>query len=205
MTFAIVPVNKLSKAKTRLIGTLTKNQRKELLLHMLEDVLKALDGTCKTIVISSDDLRGNLPDNVIFLDEGDRRKGLNGAVKFANRYAVKKGAKATIFVPADMPLVKKDHIEEIIRLGESHPLVISPARYGGTGILYRRPPDIIKERFTKTSFADYKKEAQAEGVKLLVYDSYLLSLDIDKDEDIKEFMLHGEGTATYEFLKDLGW
>ncbi|MFQ6136648.1 MAG: 2-phospho-L-lactate guanylyltransferase [Candidatus Hydrothermarchaeales archaeon] len=202
MIYAIVPVNKLSKAKTRLSSTLSRSERGEFLLCMLEDVLRALDGVCKTIVICADDLREHLSEDVIFLDE-DGRKGLNGAVKMANRYAIERGARATLFVPADLPLIKGSHVKEILKIGEKHPLIISPSRYGGTGILYRRPPDIIKERFTKTSFADYKKEAKAEGVELFVYDSYLLSLDIDRIEDIEEFMLHGEGTSTYDFLRDL--
>ncbi|MEE8357906.1 MAG: 2-phospho-L-lactate guanylyltransferase [Candidatus Hydrothermarchaeales archaeon] len=206
MTYAIIPVNKLSKAKTRLIGTLAKEKRGELILHMLEDVLKALDETeCQTIVISSDNLKDNIPRDIIFLDEGDRRMGLNRAVKYANQYAIKKGAKATLFIPADTPLIKKRHIEDILKLGEKHPLIISPARHGGTAILYRKPPDIIRERFTKTSYIDYQKEAEAKGLELKVYDSYCLSLDIDKEEDINEFMIHGKGTATYDYLKDMGW
>ena len=206
MTYAIIPVNKLSEAKTRLKGSLTKSQRSDLILHMLKDVLKALENTsCKTLVISSDPLKEKLPKNIIFLDEGNRRKGLNNAVKYANQYAIEKGAKDTIFIPADMPLLKKEHIKEILKLGEKHPLIISPARYGGTGILYRRPPDIIKEKFTKTSFKDYKKEAETKGIELTIYDSYLISLDIDKKEDIEEFMLHGDGTETYNFLRKIGW
>ena len=87
-----------------------------------------------------------------------------------------------------------------MELGKTHPLIISPSSRGGTGILYRRPPFIIENRFTSTSFSDHEKESRKRGVEMFVYDSFAISLDIDVPEDIEEFLLHGKGTKTHDFL-----
>lgn len=193
--FVLLPV-KLSEAKTRLSNIFSGEERAELAFCMLEDVLDSLK-RLEVVIISPDDLRGKLDYNFILEKE---KRGLNAAVEQANKYAIDSGADATLFVPADTPLIKKSRVREILRLGKKHKLIISPSRRGGTGILFRRPPDIIDGRFTNTSFEDHRKEAALRGVEMYVYDSFSLSLDIDTPEDVQEFLLHGKGTKTYEFL-----
>lgn len=195
--FVLLPV-KISEAKTRLSSIFSGRERAELVLCMLKDVLDSLRGL-DVVVISPDDFRKKLDYNFHFILEKEK-KGLNPAVRQANEYAIDNGAGATLFVPADAPLIRKSHVREILRLGKKHKLIISPSRRGGTGILFRRPPDIIKGRFTSTSFEDHRREAALRGVRMHVYDSFSLSLDIDTPEDIREFLLHGKGTKTYEFL-----
>jgi 2-phospho-L-lactate guanylyltransferase len=196
--YAIVPVNKLDEAKTRLSGILSVEDRGELVLNMLQDVLGALGGV-ETVVVSPSDLRGILNHDIHFIHE-EKKEGLNAAVSKATNYAIEKGVEATFFVPADTPLLTRTHVKEIIELGERHPLIISPSKRGGTGTLYRRPPSIIDGRFTSTSFSDHEEEAKRKGVEMQVYDSFAISLDIDVPEDVREFLLHGKGTKTHDFL-----
>ncbi|WP_456475315.1 2-phospho-L-lactate guanylyltransferase [Candidatus Pyrohabitans sp.] len=198
--FAIIPVNELTQAKTRLSDVLSQQERGELLLCMLEDVLDALEGVVKPIVVSPTNLKEYVRrDFELILEE--EKLGLTEAVRRGNSYAMSRGAEETLFVPADAPLIKRHHVEEVLSLGKRHPLVISPARKGGVGIIYRRPPDVIPEVFTGSSFVDIQRVASGLGVPVKVYDSFYLSLDIDTVEDIREFMHHGSGTRTYEFLK----
>jgi 2-phospho-L-lactate guanylyltransferase len=198
--FAIIPVNQLERAKTRLSEVFTPQERAELLLCMLEDVLDALEGVVTPVVVSPSNLKKHIRrDYELILEE--EKRGLAEAVRRGNAYAMAQGAEATLFVPADVPLVKKHHVEEVLNLGKKHPLVISPARKGGVGIIYRRPPDVIPEVFTQSSFTDIQRVAAKLRVPVEVYDSFYLALDIDTVEDIREFMHHGEGTRTYEFLK----
>jgi 2-phospho-L-lactate guanylyltransferase len=196
--FAIIPVNNLGEAKTRLSGILSVEDRGELVLNMLQDVLRALNGV-ETIVVSPSDLKGTTEHDFHFVHE-EKKGGLNAAVGKATKYAIENGAEATLFIPADTPLLTGTHVREILVLGREHPLIISPSSRGGTGILYRRPPALIDNRFTSTSFTDHEKEAKNKGVEMHVYDSYSISLDIDVPEDIREFLLHGKGTKTHDFL-----
>jgi 2-phospho-L-lactate guanylyltransferase len=196
--YALIPVNKLDEAKTRLSGMLSAEEREELVLNMLQDVLSALEGI-ETVVVSPTDIRDSIDYDFHFIFE-EKKEGLNAAVKKAAQYAIEKGAEATLFVPADTPLLTQTHVKEIIELGEKHSLIISPSSRGGTGILYRRPPSLIDCRFTSTSFSDHEKEARKRGVEMHIYDSFAISLDIDVPEDILEFLLHGKGTKTHDFL-----
>jgi 2-phospho-L-lactate guanylyltransferase len=197
-TYAIIPVNKLDEAKTRLSGILSCEDRGELVLNMLNDVLTALNGI-ETIVVSPSKPTDFNDFDFHFVHE-EKKEGLNKAVKKATKYAIEKGAEATLFIPADTPLLTGTHVKEIIELGKEHPLIISPSSRGGTGILYRRPPNIVDNKFSATSFSDFEEEAAKKQVPLYVYDSYSISLDIDVPDDILEFMLHGKGTETHDFL-----
>jgi 2-phospho-L-lactate guanylyltransferase len=203
-TFAIVPAKDLDKAKSRLSAHLTKEQRKGLFLSMLEDVLSALS-QLPTIVICPEDISAYLKDrgNVTFLPQ-KKGKDLNSAVAQANTFAIEKGAQATLFVPADMPLTSQKDVEEVLTLGRKYKAIITMARDGGTGILYRRPPDVMESRFTKYSFPDHQKEAAIKEIEMMVHSSFPLSLDIDTIKDLRLFMEHGAGTKTYEHLKKIG-
>jgi len=196
--YAIIPVNKLDMAKTRLSGILSKKERGELVLNMLQDVLRALNGV-ETIVVSPSDIPSILGSDFHFILE-EKKRGLNAAVERGTKYAEEKGAGATLFIPADTPLITKTHVSEILELGLEHSLIISPSSRGGTGILYRSPPSLLDNRFTPTSFSDFEIEAKKINAPMHIYDSYSLSLDIDVKEDIREFLLHGKGTKTYDFL-----
>ncbi len=204
-TFAIVPVKDLDNAKSRLADSLTAGQRKGLLLAMLSDVLKAVSNL-PTIVISPEDISSHLSGlgNVMFLlQKGE--KDLNSAVVQANNYALSQGGGATLFVPADMPLISTGDVEDVCRIGQKYGAVITKARDGGTGILYRRPPDVMESRFTSDSFTDHQREAQEKGIEMYIHESFPLSLDIDTIEDLQLFMEHGEGTNTFEYLKSTGF
>jgi 2-phospho-L-lactate guanylyltransferase len=201
--FAIVPVKELDKCKSRLSEHLSSEDRRGLLLAMLEDVLSAL--SFPAVVISPEDLSSQLRPwhEVHFLLQTEGRD-LDNAVKQANAYALNKGAVSTLFVPADMPLITRGEVEKILAQGERHNAVITHASDGGTGILYRRPPDVIESRFTKTSFEDHLKEAKEKGIDMYVHDSPPLSFDIDTLDDLKSFMKLGKGTKTFRFLNSGG-
>jgi 2-phospho-L-lactate guanylyltransferase len=203
ITYAIVPVKEFDRAKSRLSANLKPAQRKGLLISMLDDVLTALSDI-QVILISPEDISNHVGKrkNVKFILQapgGD----LNSAVREANDLALREGADSTLFVPADMPLITKKDINDILGLGKKHALIITQSTDGGTGILYRRPPGIIDSRFTSNSFQDHIREAAENGVEVFIFDSFPLSLDIDCKDDIKCFLNHGEGTSSYGYLKDL--
>lgn len=197
--FAIIPV-KLNRAKTRLAEILSEDERARLVECMLLDVMDAVKHMDGVLIVGPAEINDVLNGCDFELVVEDGSQGLNKAVGDGNRCAMKAGADATLFIPADTPLITKRHVDEILELGKKHQLIISPSRRGGTGILFRRPPNIIDERFTNSSYGDYQMEAKNKGVAMSVYDSFALSLDIDTPEDIKEFLLHGLGTQAYDFL-----
>jgi len=202
-TFALIPVKDLNNAKSRLADCLNADERKKLLLAMLADVLAATSAI-PTIVICPEDISVHFQgfENVVFLLQ-DGGRNLNSAVVQANNYAVSQGAEATLFVPADMPLIRAEEIEKVLELGRKKSVVITQASDGGTGILYRCPPDVMESRFTSDSFTDHLREAQDKGIEMHVHSAFPLSLDIDTIDDLRLFMEHGAGTKTYAYLVKL--
>lgn len=198
-TFALIPVKDPAKAKTRLSSHLSREERKELVSCMLEDVLGALRGLVEPVIIGD---RDPGIEGAHFLKEGNR-EGLSRAVKKGASYAIEQGARATLFVPADTPLIERRHVEDILSLGRDYRLVISPARKGGVSLIYKRPPDLMEERFSSHSFPDIIAQAGRKKINYHIYDSFFLSLDIDTWEDIQEFLHYGKGTITYRCLERL--
>lgn len=198
---AIIPV-KLENAKTRLSGILSMEKRKELVLTMLGDVLEALEDIDILIVTPSKFSFEKFFGRKFKILEEKKPLGLNKAVRKATEYAINNG-QPTIFLPSDIPLIKRKDIDMIEKLGEDYNLILSPSRDGGITALFRRPPDIVRECFSSKSFESFIKEAEKNNIPYSIYSSPSLSIDIDTPQDVEEFMLIGKGTRTYEFLENL--
>jgi 2-phospho-L-lactate guanylyltransferase len=198
-TFALLPLNKPIEAKSRLSSVLTPEERRELVLSMAKDVLDSLRSV-ETVLVCREDVRKEFRDYKFhFLLQNGR--GLGNAVEAANWYALQKGAEATLFLPADVPLVREDTLQDILSLGENHRFMISPGKRRGLGMMYRQPPDVVGAVFTEKSFDDNLKLASSTNVDAFIYNSPELYSDIDTPEDIREFLKVGKGTRSYDYLK----
>lgn len=202
-TFAIIPVSRFSHAKTRLSPTLTRIERENLLKSMLKDVIKVLkknmDGV---LVISSDKDVLEYVDKLKVLSlkeegETDLNGALTQAIKYCSRYCAK-----VLIVPSDIPLIRAEHVQDIIKMGEEVDMVIAPAKGGGTNALLC-PVRGVGMRFGDCSFFRHIEESLNHGFTYSIYDSFYLSLDVNTAEDLGEIMLHGKDTDTCTFLKDL--
>jgi 2-phospho-L-lactate/phosphoenolpyruvate guanylyltransferase len=203
-TFAIIPVSRFSHAKTRLSPTLTASERENLLKSMIKDVINILKKTVdQVVVISSDkdvlDCISHL--NVLSLKERGETD-LNGALHQAVDWCSPQAGRVLI-VPSDVPLIQEHHVKDMMKLGEEKDVVIAPAKGGGTNALLC-PSKGMKMKFGDWSFFEHIKEAQLENFSWGVYDSFYLSLDVNTAEDLGEIIIHGVGTHTRVFLKEIG-
>jgi 2-phospho-L-lactate/phosphoenolpyruvate guanylyltransferase len=203
-TFAIIPVSRFSEAKTRLSPTLSPLERENILKAMLMDVIGAISGNVdQVVVISSDiDVLNFVKDlNVTCLSEKgktDLNGALTQAVEWCSGYASQ-----VLIVPSDVPLIHPDQVQEMVELSDKWPLVIAPAKGGGTNALLCPTRD-IQMKFGDWSFFEHLKEAENAGMSWYIYDSFYLSLDVNTAEDLGEIMIHGFGTETRKFLKSIG-
>ena len=203
-TIAIIPVSRFTHAKTRLSPTLTALERENLLKSMLKDVIGVLkQNVSEVVVISSDEdvlnyVRGM--GVLSLIEEGNTN--LNGALMQAVDWCSKRSDQVLI-VPSDVPLMKVEHVDSIIRMGKTARVVIAPAKGGGTNALLC-PAEGMEMKFGECSFFEHIKEAQSKNWPYAVYDSFYMSLDVNTAEDLGEVMLHGTGTETRKFLKSSG-
>jgi len=187
---AVVPVGSLESAKSRLGAALDAEERRDLVLRLLERTVAAClaaESVTSTIVVSPDP---------VALAEAERLgartllqadNGLNEGVREARALAVTAGATAILIVPVDLPLIGADAIEEIIAssAGDPGPTVglVSDRHGRGTNALLIGPPGAIEPCFGGDSAAAHRAQAMAAGARLHELDGPL-TLDLDTTDDL---------------------
>src|SRR5208283_379288 len=171
--YAVVPVKSLGASKNRLSSVLSPQERRQLTLAMLEDVLSALQTSVvdDTVVVSNDltvhDVVGKF--GAMYLAQ--KTSGLNSAIEEATEWCLQEGAEAVLVLPADIPLLSPADVDRIVKLGnyEKQTVVLSPSYDGGTNSLFQSPLNLIRVCFGPRSFAKHIKEAQNKGVCVRFY------------------------------------
>ncbi|MCX8191852.1 MAG: 2-phospho-L-lactate guanylyltransferase [Nitrososphaerales archaeon] len=204
---AIIPVKSLINAKRRLSSILNFEERCELTLCMLNDVLKAIkdSNSIKRVIVVSPDqrvLNFSMKFGVSILKE-EQDEGVNAAVNKAVQLCLKDGIDSIIIFPSDIPLLSPIDIDNIVKMADGpRVMVITPAlRLNGTNALFLNPPDLIRTFYDEDSFHNHLRLSLSIGAKTKIYLSKRVMLDIDSLEDISIYLSNPSKTATYSFLK----
>jgi 2-phospho-L-lactate/phosphoenolpyruvate guanylyltransferase len=201
---AVIPVGELERAKSRLGEVLDAEERRDLVITLLDRTLAAAMATpaiAETIVVTPDDEVASIAQTAgaRVIRQSDR--GLNHGLDEARAAAVVDGATALLVLPADLPGVTPDAIGAVLATldDEGTPLVaIVPDRHGrGTNSLLVSPPNVIDFAFGGDSRVAHRHAAEAASIRILELDGPL-SLDIDTPEDLLlvqtgELAVHGAG------------
>lgn len=189
--WAIVPVKPLRRGKSRLAGTLTEDERTVLNRALLEHTLTTLSDLREVdgmLVVSRDPNALTIARNHgARTVQEDGQPHLNMALKRATIVAQVYATRGVLVLPADLPLISKDDILELIKRGTEPPVVvIAPDRHGkGTNALLISPPGLIEYDFGENSFQRHCERAQQAGARLEIVDLPSLGLDLDMPEDIE--------------------
>jgi 2-phospho-L-lactate guanylyltransferase len=203
---AVIPIKNLHFAKSRLSNILTPQQRKSLVLYLLNITIKTLKESqfiSEIIIVSSDKAiqRFCVKNNLRFIRDSDN--GVNNAVRLADLYCIDNDIDANIIIPQDLPLLSVNEIDEICNISKKYIkcIIICPSkRFDGTNILFRKPPDVIKTFYDDNSYINHLKEALKFNIPIESLDLDKLKLDIDTKEDLIELSLLQNWKP---FLKDL--
>jgi 2-phospho-L-lactate guanylyltransferase len=184
---AVIPYKK-QNAKSRLSPVLSLEEREYFVELMLRDVVKSLQeaGIYNIDVLTTPDngVPQDLDVNVLF-SEHDLNEAINGYLEDANE--------PIMVIMADLPMVIPRHLKEIC--GVDKDLVIVPGKGGGTNVLFIKNPDKFRVKYYDSSFLNHCNIAEEMQQSIHVYDSFLLSTDIDEPHDLVEIMLHGHGLS----------
>ncbi|MBN1438676.1 MAG: 2-phospho-L-lactate guanylyltransferase [Anaerolineales bacterium] len=188
--WAIVPVKRLSAAKSRLAPALTLRRRRELVLGLLVRTLKVLgkvEGIEKILVAGKDRAvrRIAAQAGAEFVPEGVRG-GMNRALARAAAEAGRRGAESLLILPADLPLLAPTDVTWALARRKRQPFfAISPDRAGrGTNLLLVAPPGLIRFSFGRFSFVRHLRAARQAGVNATVLSRRALAWDLDRPEDL---------------------
>jgi 2-phospho-L-lactate guanylyltransferase len=201
--YGIIPVSKISNAKTRLSPFLDLKERENLLKAMLKDVTNSLIPSVDEVVIISADkdvlkFANGLNVSTLVENEG---LNLNTAIEQAMDWCRDK-TKKIIIIPSDIPLIAKTSVDTLINSVKSLDLIIVPSKGGGTNGLAMKPLSIAM-KFGDFSFKNHVKEAVVKEFDPVIYDSFYMSLDVNTTEDLGEIIIHGSKTKTQSYLKSL--
>jgi 2-phospho-L-lactate guanylyltransferase len=179
-----VPVKSPQASKTRLVPVLSTAERATLTIALLEDVLDAcLDQEgWETWVISSDrDIR-QVARSRQARAVTERGSTLLQAIRQVEEDAGGKTRELAV-VLGDLPYLTAQELAAALATQGS--VVAAPAASdGGTNLLLRRPPSIIRARFGPASFAKHRWAARRAGVPMSEIRGEGLERDLDRPEDL---------------------
>jgi 2-phospho-L-lactate/phosphoenolpyruvate guanylyltransferase len=197
----LIPVKNLSSAKQRLSEILDQPSRTQLAQAMLEDVLSSLydwQDRPQVGIVTGDPFAVELAVKFGFEVIPDpENPGETGAIEMATRVCTKRGAKFTMVIPADIPLIEPWELEEIFKHAPQEGSVLVPAGDGrGTNAVLRRPANLFPLRFGNDSFKPHRAAAEATGKPCVVLNLPGIAVDVDNPADWQHLIsLPGETRA----------
>jgi 2-phospho-L-lactate guanylyltransferase len=208
MRAALIPVNGLADAKTRLSAVLDAQGRADLVLAMLSDVIAACAESGRfdliTVVSADSEVRWHAREQGAKpLAEPATLSGLNDSLTFGQRYLSRRMAAAELLIlPADIPLARAEDLRAVVEaLAQGPPrAVVVPSRDGGTNALALRPPEALPMRFGPGSADAHLAAASAAGVDAVALVNDRLALDVDAPADLDALEPHACGRATAAWL-----
>src|SRR6185503_1734506 len=209
MKTLLIPFKDPSRAKTRLAKLLSEDERRRLALAMFDDVTEAVEAANQAdriFLISSfapavqraRDLGWDL-----LIEESQVSE--SASVDWACDVLSERGFKTAMRLPADVPLVRAEDIDELLSIRLETPgTVLVPSREGsGTNAIIRTPPNLFPSRFGPNSLALHKQEAARVGVECVIVKNARIALDIDEPGDVEQLLEAGRGTRAFALLCEI--
>ncbi|HYK94786.1 MAG TPA: 2-phospho-L-lactate guanylyltransferase [Candidatus Dormibacteraeota bacterium] len=194
-TWALVPIRGLETAKTRLGGDLDAEERRDLVVDLLQRTLVATRDARRvagTILVTMDPAAAGIARDHRAVGLVERAPGLNGAITAARSVAVARGATAVLVLPADLPAISAPTVDALLdaadraRAPGSIGLValITDQHGRGTNALLISPPGRIDPVFGPASRDRHRAAAAAAGATFVELDGPL-GLDVDTPDDLE--------------------
>ncbi|QQS45766.1 MAG: 2-phospho-L-lactate guanylyltransferase [Acidobacteriota bacterium] len=190
MRYILIPVKDLSRAKQRLAGIMTQEERTRLAWSMLETTFAAaagargIDGVAiVTLYPPAIELGRRYGFEII---PEQRQISESDSVDYGSIRLAEMGVEAVLRLPIDLPLIKSEDIEAILDQDPIDPgAVLAPSRDGtGTNAILRRPPGIFPSRFGPHSLSKHTAEAAGAGIACRLIELPRIALDLDDEADI---------------------
>ena len=186
--FAIIPVKGVVESKSRLVRSLSPQDKKKLVIALLEDVLAAVTESqlfSRVLVVSPDpnvEKEANLPNGIFLHQEG---QGLNAGIRRSTLFAMREKASSVAVLLADIPMLEPRDLKELYSVGSTAPkVVVSPSLKGGTNVMVQEPPNLIAPAYGRWSFSTHLRAAQKAGLAVYSISNSRLSFDVDTLEDL---------------------
>jgi len=209
MKALLIPIKDPTHAKTRLAELLSEDERRRLAWAMFEDVSHAAAAAReadRVVMVTS------FPPAIkrardfgwdVLIEE--EQSSESASVDWASRVLGERGIDVVMRLPADLPLVRAEDIDELLSIKlESPGALLVPSREGtGTNAIIRTPPTLFPSRFGPNSLALHKQEAARVGVECVIVNNARIALDIDEPADVELLLKEGGGTRAVAALNEM--
>ncbi len=211
MRALLLPIKDLKKAKQRLAGALTAEERFGLVQAMLVDAVRAIRNVTraeKIFVATSDEPAMRMAqENGWEVLREECQISESDSVDSASRICESRGVSGLLRLPLDIPLVQARDIDELLTIECQVPaLVIVPSCHGtGTNAMLRMPPTLFPSHFGPGSFAKHVLEAENAGAHVIIRNNPRLEIDVDDETDLRMLLEQDIGdTETGRWLRESG-
>ena len=206
--WAIVPVKTFDRAKQRLANVLSPEERRALMLAMARDVLTCLAKCSRLsgiLIVSRAPEADALAQTFAterYAESPD--SNLPEALEQATLHLVANfDATGIIVVPADIPGVRPDELDNILERHES--VTILPDDHNvGTNALICSPPLCMPYIFDGKSFKPHVDAAFQAGITPQVIPGSCFSLDVDTPDDLLALLTQEPHSQTANYLHKSG-
>ncbi|HET6446002.1 MAG TPA: 2-phospho-L-lactate guanylyltransferase [candidate division Zixibacteria bacterium] len=205
--WAIIPVKPLFDSKSRLAQVLSPEERADLTSRILEStvqVLNDVDDIDRILVVSRDSKALKIARNggALTYSETDKQ-GLNSALTRATQIAATQKADCVLIIPADLPFVSAEDVQEMIKQategvvvggnGDNGPQHRAMAICGdhnrdGSNALFVCPPTGFTFQYGPDSFNLHIEEASRLGMTARIVETPGIRFDVDTEEDWKTYL-----------------
>jgi 2-phospho-L-lactate guanylyltransferase len=206
-TAAIIPVKTFSKAKTRL--GLPNGQKEKICEIMLEEILHTLSISPqidKIIIVTQDERALDISskfDVVSIVDS--KESGVNNAVSLADQYLLENDFDVSIVFPQDIPYIKTQDIEFILKFkADANFVIIVPSRrFDGTNALVRKPVNLMKTHYDEDSYKIHMSTAREVTREVSMVFAKRIMLDVDNMEDLKFLLSQNDKPDVAQKIQDI--
>lgn len=198
MIHALVPVKSLAHAKTRLAPLLLPDERRELVLAMLVDVLAAFHATPSITAITVVTADAQVQQVARKAGAGvrhDQSADLNVELLGAVSTVAHESSRRALVVFADVPLVTPAELTAFVETGDKADVVLAAARDGGTNAVLLPRTQNMPLLFGAGSLARHLQAAAERGLSAEVVHAPGLGFDVDQPQDVLRLAEHGDVTV----------
>jgi 2-phospho-L-lactate guanylyltransferase len=206
--WAVVPLKNIRRAKQRLASLLTPNERSELMLAMVGDVLDALIQTpdlAGILLVSRAPEAADLAHQYgceLYAEAAGA--DLSESVQAAGGYLMaNRNARGTLIVPGDLPLISAADVATILDQHQ-HITLVPDSEGDGTNCVVSSPPNLIRYRFDGHSFKPHAEAAYGIGITPRIVRNEAFGIDVDTPRDLLRVLERAGPSRTRTCLETSG-
>ena len=206
-TAAIIPVKTFAKAKTRL--GLSIEQTKKICEIMLEEILYTLSISPlidKIVIVTRDEKALEISEKFnVFQIHDKNESGVNDAVALADKYLLENGFETSIVFPQDIPYIKTQDIEFILKFktNSNFVIVVPSRRFDGTNALVRMPVNLMNTHYDEDSYKIHMSVAKEKTRNVSLVFSKRIMSDVDNFDDLQFILNQNEKPDIAKRIKDV--